>query len=374
VPGHPEALAGILRGEEIARAEAEPSLPSPPVDHDVDIASYVAARVGRAVVDRVVEPLLAGVYAGSADRLSLQAAAPQLWEVARAGGSLLAGVRALTDAAPGPGAGAGAPVFAGVRGGVGRLPTHLARRLTQLGVEIRTGVTVRVLERTADGWRLVTGPVPASEVVEADAVVLAVPPAPAARLLRREVPAAAAELTPVETASVALVVALAPRPFLAGLAGSGVLVPPAEGRPVKGVTFASSKWAWVDALDARHVVVRASLGRAGEAAVLQRDDDELTALALADLARLLGRDLRPVATHVVRWGGALPQPAVGHVEAMRRMEAAVAHLPGLAVCGAIVDGVGIPACIGVASRAAERIGQELAARARRAHAGVGGRQ
>jgi protoporphyrinogen/coproporphyrinogen III oxidase len=153
-----------------------------------------------------------------------------------------------------------------------------------------------------------------------------------------------------------------------------VLVPPVEGRPVKAATFLSSKWAWVDALDAQHVVVRASLGRAREAVVLQRDDDELAALALTDLAGLLGRDLRPVATHVVRWGGALPQPAVGHVEAMRRMEAAVARVPGLAVCGAVVDGVGIAACIGVASRAAGKVADELAARGRRATATVGGRE
>jgi oxygen-dependent protoporphyrinogen oxidase len=169
-------------------------------------------------------------------------------------------------------------------------------------------------------------------------------------------------------------VALVPRPAVAGPAGSGLLVPPVEGRPVKAATFASSKWAWVDALDARHVVVRASLGRAGEAAVLQRDDDELAALAMADLAGLLGRELRPAATRVVRWGGALPQPAVGHVEAMRRMEAAVAAVPGLAVCGAVVDGVGVPACIAVASGAAARIAEELATRARRAAAGVGGRE
>jgi protoporphyrinogen/coproporphyrinogen III oxidase len=354
VPGRPDALAEVLTPAEVERVAADSALPAPPIEHDVDVASYVAGRVGRAVVDRLVEPLLGGVYAGSADRLSLQATAPQLWHLAQAGGSLLAGVRGITD-----GEGAPGPVFAGVRGGVGRLAQRLAAHLADLGVEIRTGVTVRGMERRDGGWRLVTGPAPVPEVVEADAVVLAVPPAPAARLLRAEVPAAAAELARVETASVALVAALLPRPALAGLGGSGVLVPPVEGRAVKAVTFASSKWAWLDALDPGHVVVRASLGRAREEAVLQRDDDDLAALALADLAALLGRELRPVAARVVRWGGALPQPAVGHVEAMRRMEAAVAAVPGLAVCGAVVDGVGIPACIAAAGRAAARVADLL---------------
>jgi oxygen-dependent protoporphyrinogen oxidase len=369
VPGSPQALAGVLTEAEVARVAAEPFLPVEPLNHDVDVASWIAGRVGRAVVDRLVEPLLGGVYAGHADRLSLRATIPQLWRQARVGGSLLAGVREATGADradPVP-----APVFAGLRGGLGRLPRVLAGRLADAGVEIRTGVTVRALERTPTGWRLVTGPVPAPGVVTVDAVVLAVPPAPATRLLAAEVPLAAAELGRVETASVGLVAALVPRATTAGLAGSGVLVPPVEGRPVKAATFASSKWAWVDALDAEHVVVRVSLGRAGEEAVLQRDDAELTQLALADLGGLLGRELRPVATRVTRWGGALPQPNVGHVEAMERVEAAVAAVPGLAVCGAAVAGVGIPACIGAARAAADRVLAALRAR-RRAAAAVGG--
>jgi len=365
VPGRPETLAGLLDADEVARVAAEPSLPVTPIDDDVDVASWIAARVGPAVVDRLVEPLLGGVYAGHADRLSLRVTIPQLWRTARVGGSLLAAVR---EATAGSASAADRPVFAGLRGGVGRLPLVLAARLAGVGVEIRTGVTVRALERTSPGpgWRLVTGPVPAPEVLDAEAVVLAVPPAPAARLLRDDVPLAAAELARVETASIGLVAALVPRRALQGLRGSGVLVPPVEGHPVKAATFASAKWAWVDALDAGHVVVRASLGRAGEEAVLQRDDADLATLALADLGALLGRELRPVATRVVRWGGALPQPAVGHVEAMERVEAAVAGVPGLAVCGAVLGGVGIPACIATAGTAARRVLDGLREPGRRA--------
>jgi oxygen-dependent protoporphyrinogen oxidase len=368
VPGRPSALDGLLTPAEVARVAAEPTLPVTPVDDDVDVASWISARVGRAVVDRLVEPLLGGVYAGHADRLSLRATIPPLWRAARVGGSLLAAVREGTIVAR-----PGAPVFAGLQGGLGRLPTVLADRLAGAGVEVRTGVTVRGLERTAGGWRLVAGPVPAPEVFDADAVVLALPPAPAARLLRAEVPLAAAELARVETASVGLVAALVPRAALEGLPGSGVLVPPVEGHPVKAATFASAKWAWVDALDADRVVVRASLGRAGEEAVLQRDDADLAALALADLGGLLGRELRPDALRVVRWGGALPQPAVGHVEAMERVEAAAAGVPGLAVCGAVVAGVGVPACIAAAGTAARRVLDGLRAPGRpAAAAGAGG--
>ncbi len=316
VPGRPEALAGLLTPGEVARVAAEPTLPPTPVGTDVDVASWVAARVGPAVVDRLVEPLLGGVYAGHADRLSLRATIPPLWQQARAGGSLLAGVRTALEATRGDGT-PPAPVFAGLRGGVGRLPLRLAEQLTARGS--RSGRASPCApssgRRPAGAWSPAAAPAP--HVLEADAVVLAVPPTPAGRLLRVSVPAAAAELVGVETASVALVAALLPRAAAARLPGSGLLVPPVEGHPVKAATFASSKWAWVDDLDPAHVVVRASLGRAGEEAVLQQDDDDLAALALADLGALVGRELRPVATRVARWGGALPQPAVGHVDAMR---------------------------------------------------------
>jgi oxygen-dependent protoporphyrinogen oxidase len=367
VPGRPDRLAGLLTPDEVSRVEAEPGIPPTPVGEDVDVASFVASRVGPAVVDRLVEPLLGGVYAGHADRLSLRVTVPPLWTAATSGGSLLTAVRTITEPPPDPaslerpaeetarGTPPARPVFAGLRGGVGRLPQRLAEHLADLGIEVRTGVTVRRLRRTPSGWLLVTGPVPAPVTLAADAVVLAVPPAPAARLLRDEVPAAARELAPVETASVALVAALVPRAAAAGWRGSGLLVPPVEHRAIKAATFASSKWAWVDDLDRNHVVVRASLGRAGEEALLQRDDDELAALALADLGDLVGRQLQPVATRVVRWGGALPQPAVGHAAAMERLRAAIAAAPHLAVCGAALDGVGIPACVAAATRAASEV-------------------
>jgi oxygen-dependent protoporphyrinogen oxidase len=376
VPGRPEALAGLLTPQEVARVAAEPASP-PAAEGDVDVASFVAGRLGPAVVDRLVEPLLGGVYAGRSDRLSLRATVPALWDVARSGEPLLAAVRRITDrTAAGPAAPAG-PVFAGLRGGVGRLPLVLAERLAAHGVEVRTGATVRELHRTATGWRLVTGPAPWPEAVDADAVVLAVPPAPAARLLRAEVPVAAGELAAVSTASVALVAALVPRAQVAGLTGSGLLVPPVEGRAVKAATYASNKWAWVDELDPALAVVRASLGRAGEEAVLQRPDRDLARLALADLGDLLGRELRPVAVRVARWGGALPQPGVGHVDAMERALAAVAAVPGLGLAGAAVAGVGIPACIATATRAADAVAAGLTARAgtgRRADAAHLGRE
>ena len=360
VPAQPEGLRGLLTEEEVLRVAAEPGMPVTPVGGDVDVASWVASRVGPAVVERLVEPLLGGVYAGHASLLSLQATIPQVWELATRGGSLLHGVSRLMPAeAQSAVPGAPPPVFAGLRGGVARLPAELTARLTARGARVVTGTTVRGLRRTLTGWILETGPAGSPQYLEADGVVLAVPPSAAARLLHAECPAAAAELGAIETASVAVVAALVPREVTAGLTGSGVLVPPVEQRPVKAVTFSSAKWGWVDALSAEHVVVRMSLGRAREEQVLQREDGELVALACADLAEIVGRPVRPVATQVTRWGGSLPQYAVGHRLRVERIRAAVADAEGLAVCGAALDGVGIPACIAAADAAARDLARHL---------------
>jgi oxygen-dependent protoporphyrinogen oxidase len=135
-------------------------------------------------------------------------------------------------------------------------------------------------------------------------------------------------------------------------AGSGYLVPAVEGRTTKAVTFSSRKW--------RHyaghgAVVRASVGRSGETAVLQRDDAELVAAVRDELALAVGPLPRLVDSRVTRWGGGLPQYAVGHLDRVRRIRAAVASVPGLAVAGAAYDGVGVPACARSGRQAAQAV-------------------
>jgi protoporphyrinogen/coproporphyrinogen III oxidase len=297
-------------------------------------------------VDRVVEPLLGGVYAGRAGELSLDATVPQLAPYAREERSLLAAARASRAAAPD----ADGAVFGAPRGGVGRLPDAVARLS---GATVRTGATVRELHRRPDGWRLVIGPTRSPEEVLADGVVLAVPAAPAARLLRPHAAAAASDLAQVRYSSMAVVaLAFAGSAFRTAPSGSGFLVPPVEGRSVKAVTFTSTKWGWYAAAAPDLVLVRASVGRLGEEALLQRDDEDLIDLVLADLTDLLGVTDPPVDARVTRWGGGLPQYAVGHRARVERIRTAVAELPGLTVGGAQYDGVGVPACIGSGQRAA----------------------
>ncbi|MFJ9442798.1 protoporphyrinogen oxidase [Kitasatospora sp. NPDC101235] len=351
VPGDLEALAasGVLTAEGLERARHEQPTE---VGEDVEIGRYVADRLGREVVDRLVEPLLGGVYAGRADEISLRAAVPQLLSIARGGGSLVEGVHELASRPKV----AGAPVFQGLRGGLGTLPGAVAEACVEAGVDLRTDAPVDELRRTPDGWRVVTG----GQVLHADAVVLAVPAPAAARLLREDVPAAATELDAVEYAGMALVTLAFRRADLARLpSGSGFLVPPVDGRRIKASTFSSNKWGWLERSAPDAFLLRTSLGRYREEEVLGLADEELVARSLADLEEAIGLTARPYDTFVSRFAAGLPQYPVGHLDRVARVRAAAARVGALALCGAAYDGVGIPACIGSAAAAAAAVDRLL---------------
>ncbi|MDH6578258.1 protoporphyrinogen oxidase [Kitasatospora sp. MAP5-34] len=347
VPGDLAALAasGVLSDQGLERARHEEDTPE--VGTDVSVGEYIGARLGREVVDRLVEPLLGGVYAGQTGEISLRAAVPALLPIARSGGPLVAGVHELVGRAQ-----SGGPVFQGLQGGLGTLPEAVAAACVRAGVDVRTESPVDELRRTPEGWRVVSN----GEVLVADAVILAVPAPQAARLLRAEAPGAATELQAVEYAGMALVTMAFHRADLAGpLPGSGFLVPPVDGRAIKASTFSSNKWGWLDRSAPDAFLLRTSLGRHREEDVLGLPDEELVARSLADLGEAVGLRAKPYDSTVTRWLAGLPQYPVGHLDRVARIRAQVAGLGGLAVCGAAYDGVGIPACIASARRAVNEV-------------------
>jgi oxygen-dependent protoporphyrinogen oxidase len=183
--------------------------------------------------------------------------------------------------------------------------------------------------------------------------VLAVPARPASRLLEPVSPEAAAQIGVLDYASVALVALAVRGARLPEL--SGFLVPASQGYAVKALTIFTTKWGHLDVPDGL-AYLRASVGRYGEEAVLQRADDDLATLVHAELGKLLGAPLPvPEHTRVSRWGGALPQYAPGHLDRVARARAALAGLPGLALAGAAYDGVGVPACVRSGETAAEHL-------------------
>lgn len=357
VPVDPSATADVL-GEAAAEQVAhESDLPAPALTEDVAIGRFVAERMGSAVTDKLVDPLLGGVYAGKAEEISLAAAVPDLYARLRTAPSLLAATAELRELGQKR---AGQPVFAGVAGGINRIITALEADLTARGVQIRTKLAVRRITRTADGFELEAGPVPAPTYLSADAIVVAVPATPAARMLADLVPAATTELAAIEYASMAIVtLAVRKRDWPAGATGSGFLVPSVEGRTIKAATYSHAKWAWSAEAGGDLAVLRTSVGRLGEEHVLQRSDEELVALSVSDLRDAIGLDMPPVGSLVQRWGGGLPQYAVGHLDRVDRVEAAVDGVPGLAVCGAAYRGVGIAACVASGGKAATRVREHL---------------
>lgn len=348
------AESGVLSEAGLARAALDAVLPPTRIgESDVSVGRLVEERFGREVVDRLVEPLLGGVYAGHARELSARAAVPQVVALLDRDRSLLRAAAQATSAT------SEVPVFAGLRGGVGRLPQAIADRPD---IDVRTRATVRELaRRPGGGWNLVVGSAHDPEVVQADAVVLATPAPATARLLADVAPEAALELGQVEYASMAVVTLAFRRGDFPQTQGSGFLVPPVDGRTVKGATYSFAKWEWVaDAGRAADraddvLVMRCSIGRHREERTLQVEDERLVEHALHDLGDAIGLAARPVDWHVQRWGGGLPQYTVGHLDRVRQVRAAVGKAGGLAVCGAAYDGLGIPACIASAEVAADEV-------------------
>jgi oxygen-dependent protoporphyrinogen oxidase len=233
---------------------------------------------------------------------------------------------------------------------------------------VRTNATVRDLaHRSGGGWNLVVGSAHDPQLVRADAVVLATPARATARLLSDVAPDAALELAQVEYASMAIITMAFRRREFPVTTGSGFLVPPVDRRAVKGATFSYAKWSWVAEAGRRAdngedlLVMRCSIGRHREEQVLQVDDERLVQTALEDLSDAIGLSVRPVDWHVQRWGGGLPQYALGHVDRVRQVRLSVAKLGGaLAVCGAAYEGLGVPACIASAEVAVTQVLDALA--------------
>ena len=340
-------VTGILTDDAIRRVTAEPSSPPlPPLDADVSVGELVRLRLGREVLQRLVEPLLGGVYAGRADQLSLKATIPGLAaRLGSVGGSVVDAARVVSlNTARST---ATEPVFASLSGGLGQLAAAVADKG---GFTVRTGVTVRGILRTTTGFTLQCGPVTDTELIDADAVVVATPAAKAAVLLAQVASSASSELAEIESSSMAIV-SLAFRDVRPPQ-GSGLLIADNEHFAVKAITISSQKW---PGAPAGLTLLRASIGRIGATQDLQREDAELRDLVLSELEPLAGITGAPIDSIVTRWGGALPQYAVGHLERVIRIRRAVDAVDGLAVCGAAYDGVGIPACVASAQRAADRV-------------------
>ncbi|OBI53617.1 protoporphyrinogen oxidase [Mycobacterium sp. E787] len=342
IPSSSASVAGLVDEATVARIDAEPARPfSWQPGSDPAVAELVGDRFGAQVVARSVDPLLSGVYAGSAATIGLRAAAPSV------AAALDRGATSLTDAVrKGLPPNTGAPVFGAVDGGYRVLVDELVARARPRWVR----AAVRRLEPAGPGWALVDD---TGARWHADAVVLAIPAPRLASLVGEIAPRSCAAARRIESASAAVVALAVPAdtPFPQC---SGVLVASGEPLRAKAITLSSRKWGTRGDTQ----LLRLSFGRFGDNVAAGVADDELLGWALSDLVDVFGLTVDPVDARVQRWIEAMPQYGPGHAEVVAEVRAGLP--PGLAVAGSYLDGIGVPACVGAAGRAVEALRAKVA--------------
>lgn len=332
IPSSPASVAGLVDDATVARIETEPQRPLTwQPGGDPSVAELVGERFGEQVVTRSVDPLLAGVYAGSAATIGLRSAVPAV------AAALDRGAASLTDAiARALPPSTGAPVFGAVDGGYRVLVDELGRRA-------RVNWVRAAVKRIEPGWVVHDD---TGAQWRADAVVLAVPAPRLADLVEGVAPRTAAAARRIVSAS-SVLVALAVR--AAFPEHSGVLAATGEPLHAKAITLSSRKWGRRGDVE----LLRLSFGRFGDNLAASASDDELLAWSIEDLEAVFGVAAEPVDVCVRRWIDAMPQYGPGHADVVAEIRAGLP--PTMAVAGSYLDGIGVPACVAAAGRAASEL-------------------
>ena len=362
IPATSEAVADLVSAETAAKIDAEgdpaQTMPIPwETNDDMLLGSLIRERLGQEVVDHIASPLIGGVYSALADDLGVRAAVPQLaaeFDTMVLDGEPVSVTRAVAriiERRPTlqPGAGRKA-VFNTLECGYRELTEALVK---QSEAELHLNTVVSSVERHGDGYLVATA---ADEEFEVDAVVLTAPASVTSALLSDVCPDAAEIIGSVDAASSA-VVALRYDTDEGLPQQSGILIAAGEPVDAKAFTFSSRKWPHLGARGG--ALVRASFGRFKDDSSVHKTDDELVSMARADLAAITGFDIDPVETHVHRWWEGLPRYGVGHARLMEVAQMELKQSPAVAVAGAFLDGVGVPACIQSAYAATEKIVADL---------------
>ena len=316
------------------RMGAEVFVPRGDATHE-SVGAFFRRRFGRAAVDHVAEPLLAGIHAGDVDQLSMRSLFPRLVEAERTHGSVIRALRAARASAPRPKQG----LFRSLPDGIEELVTTLVATLPASAIR-RDARALDLSGPSPYTVRVADGP-----PVSARAVVLATPAHATADLVRGLDDRLAALCGEIGYRSTATVLLAYPRSAVRRpMRGSGFVVPRVQRHvPLMAGSWVTSKWP--GRAPAGHVLLRAFLGGARDPEVLARTDDELVDQAHTTFAALLQLDRRPDLTRVYRWERANAQHNVGHIERVSAIEDRLSRLPGLFVTGAGYRGVGIPDCV-----------------------------
>ena len=320
-------------------------------DRDESLAEFTTRRLGREAYQRLVQPLVSGIYTADPTKLSMQAAMPQFVEMERKYGGLVRGMRQTTKQATPASTGSGAryDMFVAPRGGMGKLIEALSAHLPKGCVRLNHEITD--LAHGPYGWDVTSSPGGRERY---DAVVVAAPAYAAARLLRGVQNELVEELDQIPYAGTAILLAAYQRDQIAhALDGFGVVVPLCEQRSVLAISFSSIKFSKRAPED--HVLLRVFVGGASQAELLSQDDDQLRKMVLRELEELLGARGTPQLFRIIRWTKAMPQYHVGHVDRAARIDRLVHSIPRLALAGNAYRGVGVPFCVHSGEQAALRV-------------------
>ncbi|MEZ4866450.1 MAG: protoporphyrinogen oxidase [Caldilineaceae bacterium] len=353
IPTDLDALANnpLISPAGQARLAQESKLPAAPLEGDETVANFVARRLGREVYDKLVEPLMSGIYAGDGDQLSLAATFPQLRQLELKHGSLLKGLTAApTPASSNPGSKAPPyPPFVSLPGGMGTLVHTVVEQLED--VQLLTSVSATYLRRNQSrpGYMVALAN---GEVVMAKTLILATPAFVTADLLVDLDPALAKAHACIPYASSAIVTLAYHHADLDRVPeGYGYVVPRIANSDILACTFSSNKWHGRAPEDT--LLLRVYIGRYGRRDVTRCTDEELLAMARQEIRTTLKIRTEPLLTRIYRWPLSMPQYMLGHTDLLAEIAARLPHLPGLFLAGAAYRGVGIPDCIREGENAAQ---------------------
>lgn len=353
----PFLRSGLLSWSGLARMGLDLAMPVKRSPDDESLASFFRRRMGRQAFERMLEPLMAGIYAGDAEQMSVQATFSRFVELEREYGSVIRGMmtarKAGSSARP---AGPKRTMFVSLKNGLSDLVTALVARLTEQGVTLRGGCSVealRVRSHQLGRW-MYDVILNDGSALSVDSLVLATPAYVSAELVRPLTPIAGGLLEMIPYASTATIAMAFPRAAVSGAAeGFGFVVPRVEGRDLIAATWTSLKWPHRAPTD--QLLVRCYVGGVGREAILQLDDQALVARVREELASMCGVTANPGYVEVNRWMKAMPQYTLGHLDRLNQIEGALSRYGGLVLTGAGYRGVGIPDCIRDGAVAADRV-------------------
>ncbi len=358
----PFLRSGLLSVGGLARMGLDLIMPAKRPDRDESLASFFRRRFGRQAYERMMEPLMAGIYAGDAEQMSLKATFPRFLELEQEHGSVIRGMMTARNAGSAqPTGGPRRTMFVSLKEGLESLVTALVRRLADQGVILRSGVTVESLRVRSHQLGRWTYDVMLQDgsALSVDSLVLATPAYVSAELLRPLTPIASGLLEMIPYASTATIAMAYPASVIGGaVEGFGFVVPRVERRDLIAATWTSLKWPHRAPSD--QLMVRCYVGGVGREKILELDDQALVVRVKAELKQICNVTTEPIYTEVNRWMKAMPQYLLGHLERLEETETALSRYGGLVLTGAAYRGVGIPDCIRDGVVAAERVVRYLA--------------